>query len=420
MIAMFRKLAEAKKGKDLLAINYENGTPMLLIQNPDLVAEFMQKENEVCRKDLFTELPTDIGFIMKNGAHGLSRRQIFSKFFYPEKLEKFTPQIASTIKEILNKVVSDFDSKQQEFPTGYQTISTPDDGFKSFNVREILLEIFSKMVEEILFGSKRHVKIDGKSLPESVDLLFKYGLTQTMIHPANMLTGGLAGKFQLIECARKATELNSKIKKILAEEIDYRLKLPEQQLGVNVLDILIAHNRNATQDDILSKDEIISNCILFYVAGVDTSKNTSEFTLQYFARNTTLLESFNSQIASKISEESLRKYEIYEKNEMLQNFTKEALRLFSASSQLFPRLALKDFKLGKYSIRKGTNLNIFFNTFHHSDEVYQNCWKFEPERFKSISEGRKNLSLLSSCHLALGRGTAQVDTLESYLYNQYC
>jgi len=83
----------------------------------------------------------------------------------------------------------------------------------------------------------------------------------------------------LIECARKSTELNSKIKKVLAEEIDYRLKLPESELGVNVLDILIAHNRNATQDDVLSKDEIISNCILFYVAGVDTSKNTSEFTL---------------------------------------------------------------------------------------------------------------------------------------------
>jgi len=74
MIAMFRRFAEAKKGKDLLAINYENGTPMLLIQNPDLVAEFMQKENEVCKKDMFTELPTDIGFIMENGAHGLSRR----------------------------------------------------------------------------------------------------------------------------------------------------------------------------------------------------------------------------------------------------------------------------------------------------------------------------------------------------------
>jgi len=116
-----------------------------------------------------------------------------------------------------------------------------------------------------------------------------------------------------------------------------------------------------------------------------------------------LLESFNSQIASKISEESLRKYETYEHNENLQNFTKEALRLFSASSQLFPRLALKDFKLGKYSIRKGTNLNIFFNTFHHSDEVYQNCWKFEPDRFKSISEGQKKSKPAEFMPFSLGK-----------------
>lgn len=100
-----------------------------------------------------------------------------------------------------------------------------------------------------------------------------------------MLTGGLASKYNLLDCQKKSRELNGKIKKVLLDEIDYRLSLPDEELGINILDLLITHNRTAAGSEVLSKDEIIQNCIVFYVAGVDTSKNTSEFSLHFFSRN---------------------------------------------------------------------------------------------------------------------------------------
>ena len=254
------------------------------------------------------------------------------------------------------------------------------------NVREILLQIFSKMVEEILFGSKREVKIDGLSLPEACDLLFKYGFSEVLVHPVNMITGGLASKHNLLECCKKAKKIDEEIKKVLSAEIDYRSSMSDSELGINILDLLIKHNRSASGDEILSKDEIIQNCIVFYVAGVDTSKNTSEFSLQFFSRNQVEQGEFFDRIASKMQEKDLSVYESFESNIELQNYTKEILRLFSASSQLFPRLALRDFKIGKYKIVKGTYLNVLFNTFHHSNDYYSDYWKFDSQRFAKIAE----------------------------------
>lgn len=178
MIAKFRQLAARKQNEDVIAVTFEKTAPILLLQNPDLVAEFLQKENETCIRVLTVTLPTDVGFITQNGAHGMSRRQIFAKFFYPDKLQEFTPQIASTIQEVLENVKKGFGGRIEEFPESLGHKREQEDGFKSVNVRKILLEIFSKMVENILFGSKREVKIDGMSLPEACDLLFDYGFSQ--------------------------------------------------------------------------------------------------------------------------------------------------------------------------------------------------------------------------------------------------
>lgn len=83
-------------------------SPLLLLQDPDLVAEFLQKENEVCVKDIGFDLPTDFSFVMKNGAHAMNRRQIYAKFFYADRLREFTPLISATIAEVLDAVKANF------------------------------------------------------------------------------------------------------------------------------------------------------------------------------------------------------------------------------------------------------------------------------------------------------------------------
>lgn len=287
MIAKFRQLSDLKKTEDIIAINFEKGSPMLLIKNLDLVLEFLLKENEVTRRIISVDLPTDLGFALKNGEHGLKRRSILAKLFYPERLNDFCPTISLTIERKLEELMGSFAKLSEEFPKGYEQRldSKSSDGFKSINARAVITSMFYDMVENILFGSEREVKIDGMSLPEAANLLLKFGMSDAIPHPLNILSGGLASKYRLIECSRKADTLNAKIYEVLGKEIDARCKLEAKNLGVNIMDLLIQHNKTAVKDDVLSKSEIIQNCLVFYVAAVDSSKNASEFILHNFSRD---------------------------------------------------------------------------------------------------------------------------------------
>lgn len=65
-------------------------------------------------------LPSDLGFFTKNGVHALKVRAIFSKFFYPEKLEIYTPKITNIVDSVLNEYSKSFCSDfQEELPPNY-------------------------------------------------------------------------------------------------------------------------------------------------------------------------------------------------------------------------------------------------------------------------------------------------------------
>lgn len=67
------------------------------------------------------QLPSDLGFFTKNGPHALRVRGIFSKFFYPEKLAIYTPNITKIVDFALDDLICSFASIKSEFPPGYPT-----------------------------------------------------------------------------------------------------------------------------------------------------------------------------------------------------------------------------------------------------------------------------------------------------------
>lgn len=81
----------------------------------------------------------------------------------------------------------------------------------------------------------------------------------------------------------------------------------------------------------------------------------------------------------------MNSFRSYESNLPLRDFTKEALRLY-ASTLLFGRVAIQDFKLGEYSIAKGTYLNVPMNAFHQSELFYNNHRQLEIDRFSKLAE----------------------------------
>lgn len=132
------------------------------------------------------------------------------------------------------------------------------------------------------------------------------------------------------------------------------------------MDLMVLHNRSAADSEKLTLENIIHNCLIFQLAAIDTSRNTTEFMLQHLARDQECQHRFSEEIVLPLLKSDLRDYGTYERSEQLQSFTKEVLRMYSSATMLLNRYAIKDFKLGNFKIARGTRFNVFIDTIHHS------------------------------------------------------
>ena len=77
--------------------------------------------------------------------------------------------------------------------------------------------------------------------------------------------------------------------------------------------------------------------------------------LQHLARNPDTQQKMMDRIICKIDPSEAGKYSSYQGNETLDSFTKEVLRLYGPSPTL-DRVVVKDLKIGRYTIVKGTRI----------------------------------------------------------------
>lgn len=94
------------------------GRPILVVQDPKLVADLFANENENSQKIIPRPIimPTSLGIMTQNGHRAMDLRRVFSKFFYTENLINFTPLMAS----IFQKKFSDIKKNLTNLPDGYK------------------------------------------------------------------------------------------------------------------------------------------------------------------------------------------------------------------------------------------------------------------------------------------------------------
>ena len=151
----------------------------------------------------------------------------------------------------------------EEFPLKYAVREQPDDGFKCADVRGILIKIFSQVTDEVLFGRENKITVQGMTIPEATDKLFHLIFHDTALNPLNALLGGYLAQFKLLKSSRSAVELNREIERVIEKEYNLRMGRPLDQLGMNILDLMVKHNRSCAPGEILSVHDIASNCMLF-------------------------------------------------------------------------------------------------------------------------------------------------------------
>ena len=148
----------------------------------------------------------------------------------------------------------------------------------------------------------------------------------------------------------------------------------------------VEENENSEQSKFLTDDEVISQSILFFVAGFETTSSAITNTIFEMVHQPELQDKLCKEIEEKLSgydENDLEKYydKIINGIPYLDAILKETLRKYPPLTRLERRLSAEKYKLGNVELEKNTLVEISTIAVHYDEQNYSNPHRFDPERF---------------------------------------
>lgn len=139
---------------------------------------------------------------------------------------------------------------------------------------------------------------------------------------------------------------------------------------------------NNTNNQKLSQDEIISQCLVLFVVGFVTTAATINFVIYSLASNPDCQEKLVKELQEKLNGKEELEYEDIQNLHYLEAVISETLRYYSPVSKVI-RMGHEDYHLEGTDIvvPKNTMIGIPIYAIHHDEEWFPNPKKFDPERF---------------------------------------
>ncbi|CAF4304353.1 unnamed protein product, partial [Adineta steineri] len=161
----------------------------------------------------------------------------------------------------------------------------------------------------------------------------------------------------------------------------------------------------------LSDKEILSQALVFLIAGYETTSVLMSFFFYVMATEPIIQEKIYQEIRQEIGDDEVT-YEKLNQLQYLDMVINETLRMYPPFIR-FDRVASRDYQLGNHLIPKGTIINVPVYPIHHDSEVWPEPEKFIPERFSPAEKAKRH----PMAFLTFGDGPrqAQIFALEAKL-----
>ncbi|XP_054713411.1 cytochrome P450 3A8-like isoform X1 [Uloborus diversus] len=142
----------------------------------------------------------------------------------------------------------------------------------------------------------------------------------------------------------------------------------------------------------LSYNELIAQCIIFFLAGYDTTASTLSFASYLLALNPDVQEKLIAELdgALKASNGELT-YDSLQEMKYLDNVISETLRLYPPAVRL-ERVAEQDYILGDTGITIPKDMVVTIPTcaMHKDPKLFPNPEKFDPDRFSAEERAKRD------------------------------
>ncbi|XP_060064390.1 cytochrome P450 3A24-like [Ylistrum balloti] len=129
----------------------------------------------------------------------------------------------------------------------------------------------------------------------------------------------------------------------------------------------------------LSDKEIMSQALLFFLAGYETTALTLTFVFYHLAVHEDICDKVIQEIDDNLGKES-PDFDNIKKLTYMDMVIDETLRIFPPGSRI-DRIASRDVTIGNVKVPKGMIINIPVGAIHMDSEYWPDPEKFDPERF---------------------------------------
>ncbi|GFR31809.1 cytochrome P450 3A8 [Trichonephila clavata] len=129
--------------------------------------------------------------------------------------------------------------------------------------------------------------------------------------------------------------------------------------------------------------ELVAQCIMFFIAGYETTAFTLSFATYMLALHPDIQDKLYEEIVDTLnSTNGELTYEALQNMKYLDSIISETLRLYPPTIRL-ERMAVADYKLGDtgITIPKGMLINIPTYAMHRDPKLFPDPEKFDPDRF---------------------------------------
>eukprot|EP00347_Sterkiella_histriomuscorum_P023205 403335549 len=412
--------------------------PIIFINSPEYLEDFYVKQakyvdkEDMLRIQLFSLLGNS-SIMMSSTEAQARKRKTISSAFYKDKLYKMVEQMKEVVAEKIEEMQHKFINDKEGQLVGFDLLEQ----LNQIHIRVILNTAFGEDLKNQTLPYVLNGAVTQKGLGQYLRdifmyIIFKSARYELMIIPA--LT------FLFYKKSDREYLKNAKVARDFCRQLiqERRKNLDQHKERADLLTILLLDEEYSKNEE-----EIIDECITFFLAGSQTVIAANANLIQYATMNpeiqNKLLQEFRHVILPDLNQEQLLNIDIrkefnYDKIQDLNYFMmcfNESMRIeppVSFSSMLlltqdttlnFPSTNKQTQARWTFNIKKGDNIIINIPQIHHDPNQWIDHDKYIPERFDHQSKyylkpnGQKRHSLaftpfLGGRRICIGKTFAEI------------
>ncbi|XP_068240580.1 cytochrome P450 3A41-like [Palaemon carinicauda] len=250
------------------------------------------------------------------------------------------------------------------------------------------------------FGVECNSLVDENAeFPKKADPFFEIGFFRMII----FLMFGIAPKLFSILGLSLFPKETQFFKNVVEETLAARRKGTKRG---DFLDLLLEAQSGEDLGDpskkkVLEDDTIIAQCVLFIIAGYDTSSTTLAFAAYELAKNSDKQQLLREEIQDAISQNNGMTYQAIMESKYLEACISETLRKYPPAPML-ERICSKDYRIPgtDLTVPKALSVQVPVYAIHHDEKFWPEPEVFKPERF--LPENKNDLTNYTYMPFGLG------------------